>query len=280
MTEPDPNLAETVKARDLPRYYATLFAPAARRDDLMALYAFAAEAEKVAELVSEPALGEIRLTWWRDALGAALAGEKSGVPIIDRLAPALAARRLSGEALAALTEARQADLYADPPEDFPELEGRLGETQSSLFQLAGLLLEGEAASLSEAAGHAGIAYGIAIGLWRFAQERARGRLILPLQVLKEAGLDAETAYAAEPARLAEPLAATAAFAQGHQQKAVRALAGVKGDARAAFLPLAAAAPMLHRLRRHPARFVAGAPRTPALTMLSRIALAAARGGPR
>ncbi len=57
-----------VRERDLPRYYAALFAPPAIRDDLLAIYGFAAEIARMPRQVSEPALGEIRLRWWSDAL--------------------------------------------------------------------------------------------------------------------------------------------------------------------------------------------------------------------
>jgi len=277
MAEADPNLADPVKERDLPRYYSVLFAPAGKREDLLALYAFAAEAEKVADLVSEPALGEIRLTWWRDALATGLSGEASGAPIVDRLAKALKASELDERALAALTEARQADLYSDPPADRSELEGRLGETQSSLFQLAGLMLGGTAQNLAEAAGHAGVAYGIAAGLWRLSLDRAKGRLIVPLDMLQEAGLTAEAAYLAEPERLAGPVGALAALAEEHRRKALAALGKVERPARPAFLPLAATKTLLARVRRDPGQFAEAMPRPPALAILSRIALASIRG---
>ncbi|MBZ8132547.1 squalene/phytoene synthase family protein [Afifella sp. IM 167] len=277
MAEPDPNLSAPVKERDLPRYYSVLFAPAHKREDLLALYAFAVEAERVADIVKEPALGEIRLTWWRDALATGISGAASGAPIIDRLASALKACDLDERALAALTEARQADLYADPPADRTELEGRLGETQSSLFQLAGLMLGGEAKALAEAAGHAGIAYGLATGLWRLSADRARGRLLIPLDMLEGAGLSAEAAYRAEPARLAGPIEQLAALAEAHRQKAVSALSDVGREARPAFLPLAAARLLISRERQNPAAFAKAVPRAPALAILSRIAIAALKG---
>ncbi|HKA47116.1 MAG TPA: squalene/phytoene synthase family protein, partial [Methyloceanibacter sp.] len=53
---------------DPDRYLSALFAPAAARDHLLALYAFNVELARVGELVHEPQLGEIRLQWWRDVL--------------------------------------------------------------------------------------------------------------------------------------------------------------------------------------------------------------------
>ncbi len=265
----DPSLVEPVKERDLPRYYSVLFAPAAERQALFALYAYAAEAEKVTEIVSEPALGEIRLTWWRDSLREALGGSATGAPIVDHLAAALRAARLDGSALGALTEARQADLYSDPPENFSDLEGRLGETQSTLFQLAGLFLGGKAQDLAEPAGHAGIAYGVAHGLWRFALERARGSMLVPADLLEKSGLDATTALTAEAERLGPAIAELADFGEAHRQTALKAARSLGRNVLPAFLPLAAAGVLLRRIRRSPAGFAASPRRLPAAPLRCR-----------
>ena len=59
--------ADSARLNAPDRYYAALFAPADARDDLIALAAFTGEIERIARQVSEAALGEIRVTWWRDA---------------------------------------------------------------------------------------------------------------------------------------------------------------------------------------------------------------------
>ena len=50
-----------VRAADKDRYLASLFAPAAARQHLHALYAFAGEIARVHEAAREPLPGEIRL---------------------------------------------------------------------------------------------------------------------------------------------------------------------------------------------------------------------------
>ncbi|MBK1624919.1 phytoene/squalene synthase family protein [Afifella marina] len=273
MAEPDPTLVEPVRERDLPRYYSVLFAPQHAREELFALYAFAVEAEKVADIVQEATLGEIRLTWWRDSLDLAVAGQASGSPIVDRLALALREKGLSADALAALTEARHGDLYADPPATLADLEGRMGETQSSLFQLGGLFLGGEAGELAEAAGHAGIAYGIAMSLWDSARARARGRLLIPSELLQRVGLSPEEVYSADVKELVAPLGELVAFGREHRSLAASALKQVRGEARSAFLPLKAADVLLPRIGRDPARFVTTPQQMPALGVLSRMVFA-------
>src|ERR1700733_7459141 len=67
-------LAASGRAADPDRYFATLFAPAAQRPFLFALYAFNAEVARVAETVREPMLGAIRLEWWRETCESAAKG--------------------------------------------------------------------------------------------------------------------------------------------------------------------------------------------------------------
>ena len=60
--------ADQVRRQDRERYLTALFAPAGRREDLFALYAFNLEVAKTAEVVSEAMVGRIRLQWWREAI--------------------------------------------------------------------------------------------------------------------------------------------------------------------------------------------------------------------
>ena len=52
---------------DPDRALAALFAPRESRADLLALIAFNVELARIAEQVSEPELGAIRMQWWREA---------------------------------------------------------------------------------------------------------------------------------------------------------------------------------------------------------------------
>ena len=63
-----------VRRHDRDRFQTALFAPAAHREALFALYAFNYEIARVREIVREPMLGRIRLQWWREAMAAAFAG--------------------------------------------------------------------------------------------------------------------------------------------------------------------------------------------------------------
>ncbi len=78
--------AALVREADRDRYLATLFAPAAQRDALYALYAFNVEIARVRDLAREPMPGEIRLQWWREALSGEREGEAAAHPVAAALA--------------------------------------------------------------------------------------------------------------------------------------------------------------------------------------------------
>ena len=59
---------QLVREADKDRFLATLFAPAAQRPALFALYAFNAEIARVRDIAREPMPGEIRLQWWREVV--------------------------------------------------------------------------------------------------------------------------------------------------------------------------------------------------------------------
>ena len=253
----EPNADDTayvtalVREQDRPRYYATLFAPAALRADLFALYGFAAEIARVPDQVSEPGLGEIRLQWWRDALAQATEHEGGGgVPALRAVAGTIARHRLPLAPFDALIEARSADLYSDPPATRADVEGRMGETESVLFQMAAIVLGATGPETADAAGHAGIAYGVARDLAAFASERARGRTILPADLLAARGLTSADVFLTERrTELATAVGELAGVARDHLSLAQRATKKLARQLRPAFLPLAPVGPLLNRVER-------------------------------
>ncbi len=151
-----------VRAADKDRFLASLFAPDGKRPALLALYAFNIEIAAIRNKVSDPAIGEIRYQWWRDTIEAIYRGETSPHPVAQELARAIGTADLPQKPLQDLLTAREFDLYDDPMPDVATLEGYLGETSSALIQMASLILAGsEGRASAEAAGLAGVAYGIA-----------------------------------------------------------------------------------------------------------------------
>jgi phytoene synthase len=271
--------AKLVRETDRPRYYSALFASERLRRDLFSLYGFAAEIERVPDQVSEPTLGEMRLRWWQDALEQAVSGEVQGEsPAVRAAAATIAGHSLPIAPFASLIEARAADLYADAPATLIDVEGRLGETQSALFQLAAIAAGAPPADSAEPAGHAGIAYGLARRLSTFAAERARGRTILPMDLLAMEDLKPADIFTRDPpGGVQKTVLALASFARHHVRLARAALDRVPQAAIPAFLPLAVVEPLLRRVERLGTAIVTQNAGLSDLEILVRIGAARLRG---
>lgn len=164
-------LDDLVRRVDPDRWLASRFItdPAARAD-VIALYAFNYELARVAGGVSNALMGEIRLTWWREAMEELAAGK---TPRKHPNVEALAASGIDPLALAAMAEARYADLDEAPPEDEGRVLAYIDATAGALAVLAARRLE--ASADPHAVKGAARAYGMA-GLWRLKQA---GRSRLP-----------------------------------------------------------------------------------------------------
>jgi len=240
---------------DPDRYLSALFAPAAARDHLLALYAFNVELARVGELVHEPQLGEIRLQWWRDVLACTWDGEVAGHPVADTLAIAVRKCQLSRQSLSDLIDARRFDLSVKIMSDTLALDDYLGETAGALFRLAAEItssgtLREESGVLEPAIRAAGIAYGLT-GLMRaLPVHAARGRVDLPEDALLRHGTSPAQILAGETSKgLRDVLAELRETARVALGSAERQVATLPPAAQRAFLPLALVEPYLSALRR-------------------------------
>ena len=189
---------DLVRAGDKDRFLASLFAPEDKRQHLHALYAFNIEVSRISELVSDAAVGEIRYQWWLDTIDAIYKSEEQQHPVAQGLAVAIAVGDLPQHALQNLVKAKIFDLYADPMPSMTDLEGYLGETSSALIQMASLVLGREQALESaEAAGLAGVAYGLAGIMRSLPRHRAMGRCYVPAALLQQHGATAADLIAGE-----------------------------------------------------------------------------------
>lgn len=122
------------------RYYAALFAPAEARNDLIALAAFCGEIERISRQVSEAALGEIRVAWWRDAFLSRGESGQSGNPILDAFAEVIRRHGLPLGHIEDYLTAQADALYANPPAGEAELVARLDKTDGVPFRFAAAIL--------------------------------------------------------------------------------------------------------------------------------------------
>lgn len=254
------SIRELVRHQDRDRYWSALLAPSGARDALLALYAFNIELARVAELVREPHLGEIRLQWWRDALGGALAGEKAGHPVVQAIAAAQATFELPEAVLQDQIDARSFDVMREPMPDMAALRRYLEATAGAVFALGARICGAAPETATRAAAHAAMAYGLT-GLMRALPFHAsQGALFLPGDILRQHGvnanavlggtespqLDAALAALREIAA-AELAAAREVISRGRDQTSIAAVAPLPAPARAVFLPLALVEPHLAKL---------------------------------
>ena len=183
---------ELVRDVDEDRFLSAQFSPADKRPHLFALYAFSHEIARVRDSVREAMIGEIRLQWWRDTLQGEARGDVRANPIAAALDDTIVKFRLPRQALVDLIDARVFDLYDDAMPSLNDLEGYCGETSSSLFRFASIILcDGSDPGSADAAGHAGVASGITGLLRAFPWHSRRGQNYVPAEILKRHGVVAE-----------------------------------------------------------------------------------------
>jgi NADH dehydrogenase [ubiquinone] 1 alpha subcomplex assembly factor 6 len=172
-------LAASVRTADPDRYFSALFAPAAARPCLLALYAFNHEVARIAESVREPMLGAIRLEWWRETVEQAAKGNPRNHDVARGLAALFAAHAVEPVALEGIIAARAFDANAEQFADFAALEAHLDATGGALMCAAITILGGDPAIARPAA----LAYGLAGILRSLPFHNARHKLYLPLDLL-------------------------------------------------------------------------------------------------
>jgi phytoene synthase len=174
-TDPDrlSPVAALVRRHDRDRYQTVLFAPAARREALFALYAFNYEIARVRESVTQPMLGQIRLQWWRENIAAAFeGGPVRHHPVAEALTTVIQDLRLSRDHFDRLIDGRETDLADEPPATLAALEDYAEATSARLVYLALEVLGVRDPPASDAGLHVGIAYSLA-GLLRAMPFQAR-----------------------------------------------------------------------------------------------------------
>jgi phytoene synthase len=251
MTIADDALMPSLRAaaRDLSRdrYLCALLAPREAQDDLVTLAAFHGELARIPLMATDANVGEIRLQWWRDAIGATGTDVRTGNPVTDALLELAQRRALPAELLLAAVEGRSRELYEDGIRDETELADYAWEAEGATLALAcGVLgVSAPEAVLADA--------GTALALTRLALSLplhlSHGRLPFPPESLgpssdprgcgeKEAGEAVRTLTAG----LAE--GATAALARFQA-----AQGAVEKPGKSAFLPLALVVPYLAAVQR-------------------------------
>ena len=169
---PATDLDALVRRVDPDRWMSSRFvADPALRADVVALYAFDHELARAPKVASNPLIGEIRLTWWREALDEVYEGRAvRRHPTAEALADMVHRRGLERARLETLIDARYRELDARPMDEKDALAWA-GDTGGVAAEIAaGLLAPGSEAGPARAAGTA----------WALARRAAHAPALKPV----------------------------------------------------------------------------------------------------
>jgi NADH dehydrogenase [ubiquinone] 1 alpha subcomplex assembly factor 6 len=248
--EPLSTVAALVRRHDRDRFQTALFAPAACREALLALYAFNYEIARVREAVTQPTLGQIRLEWWRENMAAAYDnGPVRRHPVAEALTRAIRERGLTRAHLERLIEAREADFHDEPPADLTALEDYAEDTSSRLVYLALEVLGVLHPSATRAGHHVGIAYALSGLLRALPLRTTAARPVIPADIAARNGLDPGNLRVMRGSpRLRSAVAEITAVAESHLRRARDIRRAVPKAALPALLPAVIAGRSLRRLK--------------------------------
>lgn len=177
---------QIVRAHDPDRFLLSMFAPAAVRSDLWALFAFNHEIAKTREVVSDSTLGLIRLQWWRDAINGIYEGKILAHEVITPLAQAIERHDLPRDLFDTLLYAREFDLEDVLPGNIEGLINYADFTTTPLLKLAVRIAGGDEAA--EAVQPIAINYAV-IGILRAIHFHGQGgRCYLPEDLMAQHGI--------------------------------------------------------------------------------------------
>lgn len=224
------------RRHDPDRFLCALFAPAEKREALFALIAFNHELARAREAASNPMLALMRLTWWREAVEEAAEGRPARQhEVAAPLHAAIREGSLDAEGLIAMAEAREAETEEEGIPTTAALHAYLRGTAGGFAVVAGRLL-GAPPVLLPALQQAGLLYGLAGLLRAVPALAARGRCLLPTELVMPEAVVADPGAASPVIR---GLASEAPDAPS--------LRGLPRSAVAAALPLVLARRDLRRL---------------------------------
>jgi NADH dehydrogenase [ubiquinone] 1 alpha subcomplex assembly factor 6 len=277
--EPSSPIAALVRRHNRDRYQTALFAPASRREALLALYAFNSEIARVRERVTEPTLGRIRLEWWRENIAAAYdGGPVRHHPVVEALATVIRERALPRTCFDRLIDAREADFDTEAPPTLAALEQYAEATSAPLILLALEVLDAVEPGVAAAGREIGVAYALTGLLRALPMLSAGGRSMIPTDLARRAGADPGDM----PSRHGSPslpaaITEIAKLARSHLRAARAKGGGIPRRAMPALLPAVIAEHSLSRLER--ARYDPFAPELarPDPLQIWRLTIAALRG---
>jgi phytoene synthase len=164
-------------------YYAFLFLPPERRAAITAFYAFCREVDDVVDEVSDPAVAQTKLAWWRNEVAQAFAGQPSH-PVMQALMPLTGSYGIEAAHLLAVIDGCQMDLTQNRYLDFANLQRYCHLVAGVVGEVAARIFGQTQPQTTEYAHRMGLAFQLTNIVRDVGEDAVRGRIYLPIDELQ------------------------------------------------------------------------------------------------
>eukprot|EP00842_Homolaphlyctis_polyrhiza_P006114 jgi/Hompol1/6503/HPOL_002385-RA len=200
-----------------------------------AIKAFNVETALIRDIVSESAIGAMRLQWWRDGIESTFKGTPPNHPVLMTLAKSLDKSPLSQMWFKKLLAAREANMRDTQFATLTELETYAENTSSALINLHLEALGVRDLHAEHAASHGGKAIGIVTAVRATPHNVSQRRFYLPAEIMAQHGIVTEQVFRTGPSdklsdaifqiatRANDQLLTARSFAKDIQKESVPAL---------------------------------------------------------
>lgn len=171
-------------------YYSFLFLPPERRRAITALYAFCREVDDVVDEASDAGVARLKLQWWREEIGRAFADEAQH-PVTRALAAHLKHFNLPEEYFQEIIDGMEMDLDRQRYPDFRSLALYCYRVAGVVGLLAAEIFGYRERDTLKYATELGTALQLTNILRDVREDALRGRIYLPQDELRAAGIDEE-----------------------------------------------------------------------------------------
>lgn len=164
-------------------YYSFLFLPPQRRQAITALYAFCREVDDVVDEISDPAIAQTTLAWWRKEVAHMLDGRPSH-PVTQALMPHLNTFNIRSEHLLAVIDGMEMDLTQTRYLDFVALERYCWHVASAVGIMSASIFGYSDTRTLHYAEKLGLAFQLTNIIRDVGEDARRGRIYLPVSELQ------------------------------------------------------------------------------------------------
>lgn len=235
--------SQELKEQNKSLYLCSLYFEDNIRQAAQNIFALFLELKKIPSTISEPMLGEIRTTWWRELIEKGDI-EHAGAPLGREIISTIKDHKLDKNLFYELLEGITQDLYLETYATQKDLETYFDQTYGALFSILSRLCS-ETLNNKKANIYAGRALGYAMSLFETPIALQRNHHYFPEDMLETVSSSSQAVYERRyDAKIATALETMKKLALEHVNKANDELKQLENNTKAAFTPLALIKPML------------------------------------